>query len=148
MTPAASPDANVRAVVPFLSVADMQRSFAYYVDGLGFHAKHEWIVEGRRRWCWLERGGAALMLQEFPKQGHDSWVPQGAVGEGVSLWFICEDAIAMYEELRSRAIDASEPQVGNGMWTIMLSDPDGYRLNFESATDTPEDTKLSDLSRV
>jgi hypothetical protein len=27
----------------------------------------------------------------------------------------------------------------------MLSDPDGYHLEFESPTDVPEETKLSDL---
>lgn len=27
------------------------------------------------------------MLQEFRKEGHDSWVPQGKVGEGVSHLF-------------------------------------------------------------
>ena len=92
----------------------------------------------------LEMGDAALMLQELAKAGHDSWAPRGKLGEGVSLWFICEDALAIYAELRSRAIEASEPEVGNGMWVTSLSDPDGYCINFESATNTPEDTKLSD----
>jgi len=109
--------------------------------------KHNWVVEGKLRWCWLSIGRASLMLQEFPKEGHDSWVPPGKVGEGVSLYFICEDAIAIYKELKSRGIQASEPQVGNAMWVTGLSDPDGYRRYFESATDTPEDTKLSELKR-
>jgi lactoylglutathione lyase len=85
------------------------------------------------------------MLQEFPKEGHDSWVPTGKVGEGVSLCFQCEDALAIYREVKFRGIEASEPQVGNAMWVTGLSDPDGYRLYFESATDTPEDTKLSEV---
>jgi lactoylglutathione lyase len=103
------------------------------------------LVDGRVRWCWLEIGGAALMLQEFAKEGHDSWVPKGKVGDGVSLWFICNDALAIYHELRSREIEATEPQVGNGMWVTSLEDPDGYRINFESPTDQPEDTKLSEV---
>jgi hypothetical protein len=107
--------------------------------------KNKWVVDERVRWCWLELGGAALMIQEVAKQGHDSGAPQGKVGDGVSLWFICEDALAIYDELRSRSIEASEPEVGNGMWVTMLSDPDGYRINFESATDQPEETKLSDV---
>jgi hypothetical protein len=69
------------------------------------------------------------------------------VGEGVSLYFICEDAIAICKELKSRGIQASEPQVGNAMWVTGLSDPDGYPLFFESATDTPEETQLSELKR-
>jgi hypothetical protein len=141
-------DANVRGVVPFLNVSNMERSLRYYLEGLGFTMTHNWVVDGKVRWCWLEIGGAALMLQEFAREGHDSWVPTGNVGEGVSLWFICRDALALYDELRSRAIEASEPQVGNGMWVTSLNDPDGYRLHFESATDVPEDTKLSEVRQV
>jgi lactoylglutathione lyase len=139
-------DRNVKEVVPFLSVSDMERSVRYYVDGLGFTIKHKWVVDGKLRWCWLALGGAAVMLQEFSKEGRDSWTPQGKVGEGVSLWFICEDALAIYHEVTSRGIEAPEPQVGNAMWVTSLSDPDGYRLNFESPTDAAEDTKLSEMS--
>ena len=138
-------DGNVREVVPFLHVSSMERSVRYYVDGLGFTMKNKWVVDGKLRWCWLTLGGAALMLQEFPTDGHDSWVPVGEVGEGVSLYFICENALAIYHEVRTRGIEASEPQVGNAMWVTGLSDPDGYRLYFESPTDTPEDTKLSEV---
>ena len=147
MTASSKNEAHVRGVVPFLSVSNMERSLEYYLDGLGFTMTNQWVVNGRVRWCWLELGGAPLMLQEFATEGHDSWKPTGKVGEGVSLWFICRDALAVYDELRSRAIDASEPQVGNGMWVTSLSDPDGYRLHFESATDLPEDTKLSAVKR-
>lgn len=137
---------NVKQVVPFQNVSSMERSIRYYVDGLGFAIKYKWVVDGKLRWCWLELGGAALMLQEFPKEGHDSWTPSGKVGEGVSLCFTCEDALAIYHDVRSRGIEASEPQVGNAMWVTGLSDPDGYRLFFESATDVPEDTKLSEVN--
>ena len=138
-------DGNVKEVVPFLHVSSMERSVRYYVDGLGFTMKHKWVVDGKLRWCWLALGGAALMLQEFPTDGHDSWVSAGKVGEGVSLYFTCENALAIYHEVRIRGIEASEPQVGNAMWVTGLSDPDGYRLYFESPTDTPEDTKLSEV---
>jgi lactoylglutathione lyase len=136
---------NVKEVVPFLAVSGMERSVQYYVDGLGFTMKNKWVVDGKLRWCWLALGGAALMLQEFPTEGHDSWTPKGKAGEGVSLCFTCEDAIRFYDEVRSRGIQASEPQVGNAMWVTSLSDPDGYRLYFNSATDAAEDTKLSQV---
>jgi hypothetical protein len=29
------------------------------------------------------------------------------------------------------------------MWVTSLSDPDGYRLDFESDTDVPEETEYS-----
>ena len=97
-------DGNVREVVPFLHVSDMEKSLRYYIDGLGFTMKNKWVVDGEVRWCWLAKGGAALMLQEFPKQGHDSLVTSGKVGEGVSLCFICDDAVAIYDDFRSRGM--------------------------------------------
>jgi lactoylglutathione lyase len=136
---------NVTEVVPLLGVTSMERSLGYYVDGLGFTMQNKWVVKGKVRWCWLALGGAALMLQEFTKDGHHSWAPQGKLGEGVSLNFQCEDAIAIYHEVTSRGIAASEPQVGNARWVTSLSDPDGYRIYFGSPTDTPEETKLSEV---
>lgn len=130
---------NVSQAVPFLHVSSMVQSVRYYVDGLGFTMKHKWVVDGKLRWCWLALGGAALMLQEFAQP------PVANAGEGVSLYFICADALAIYHEVKSRGIEASEPQVGNGMWVTGLSDPDGYRLFFESPTDTPEETRLSEV---
>ena len=136
--------ANVKQAVPFFAVSSIRTSVRYYVDGLGFKMTNQWIDEGELRWCWLESGGAALMLQEFPTEGHDSWKPQGKLGEGVTICFICEDALAIYREVVSRGIQASEPFVGNGMWVTSLEDPDGYRIDFESYTDVPEDTRLSE----
>src|SRR3982751_4400380 len=132
---------NVKQVVPFLHVVDMERSVRFYVDGLGFAIKIKWEPDGKLRWCCMELGGAALMLQEFARERR----PEGVVGQGVSLCFICEDALALYREVTSRGISASEPQVGNAMWVTSLTDPDGYRLDFESSTDVPEETKLSEM---
>lgn len=138
------PAPNLRQAVPFFAVSSIEASARYYVDGLGFEMTRQWIDEGKLRWCWLQRGGAALMLQEFHTAGHDSWVPTGKVGDGVSIYFICDDALAFYREIRARGIQASRPFVGNGMWVTSLSDPDGYRLEFESATDAPEETEYTE----
>jgi len=134
---------NVQQVVPFFAIADMQASVRFYVDGLGFQITKRWIVDDQLRWCWLELGGAALMLQQFPLEGHDSWRSEGQVGQGVSLNFICQDALAIYHALTARGIPASRPFVGNGMWVTSLTDPDGYHLHFESLTDVAEGTEYS-----
>ena len=137
------PEPNVRQAVPFFAVSNIEASVRYYVDGLGFEMTRQWIDDGKLRWCWLQRGGAALMLQEFRTEGHDSWTPEGKVGEGVTIYFVCEDAPAIYRQISARGIQASKPFVGNGMWVTSLSDPDGYRLAFESITDAPEETEYS-----
>jgi catechol 2,3-dioxygenase-like lactoylglutathione lyase family enzyme len=131
---------HIEQAVPFFHIADMQASLRFYVDGLGFRMTHQWMDEGVLRWCWLQNGGAALMLQQFRTEGHDSWVPSGKKGEGVSICFICEDALAFYREVTARGIQASRPFVGNAMWVTSIVDPDGYQLHFESPTDVPEET--------
>lgn len=148
MSATPSPEVNVKQAVPLFCVTDMERSLRYYIDGLGFTRTNQWVVNGELRWCWLQLGGAALMLQTCGKKILDSMPPGGKLGQGVSIWFQCIDAIALYHEFRSRGIEASEPQVGNGLWDTMLTDPDGYRLHFESPTDVPEETKLSEYQQA
>ncbi|HEX2645270.1 MAG TPA: VOC family protein [Thermoanaerobaculia bacterium] len=131
---------NVEQAVPFFFVSSMEQSLRWYVDGLGFTMTRHWIDDGKLRWCCLEHGKAALMLQEW----HESRKPTGKVGEGVSVCFICKDALAIYREVTARGIQAGEPFVGNAMWVTSLTDPDGYQLHFESDTDVPEETKLSE----
>lgn len=136
--------ANVQQAVPLFRVKNIGDSVRYYVDGLGFQMTNKWIDEGQLRWCWLQLGGAALMLQELRKEGLNSWSPAGKVGEGVSICFQCQDALEIYRDVTARAIHASEPFVGNNMWVVLLEDPDGYRIEFESPTDVPEETKFSE----
>ena len=133
---------NVKQAVPFFRVSNIEASVRYYVEGLGFEMTRKWIDQGQLQWCWLEHGDAALMLQQFRKDGHG--VPEGKVGVGVSICFICEDALAIYRAARSRGVQVSKPFVGNGMWVTSLSDPDGYTIEFESYTDVPEETELSE----
>ncbi len=146
MPPVPDQEPNVRQVVPFFAVSDMEDSLKFYIDGLGFTLKNKWIVDGKIRWCWLELGKAAIMLQEFFREGHDSWLPQGKLGEGVSIDFQCRDALAIYREIAARGIQVSKPMVGNGEWEMGATDPDGYRINFSSPTDLPEETEYSSNS--
>ncbi len=143
-TPQPQTAANVQQVIPFFRIADMDRSLRFYLDGLGFTLKNNWVVDSKIRWCMLELGGAALMLQTFQRRRQQSH-PRRKTRRGVSLAFQCADAVALYREFISRGIAASEPQVGNNMWVTTVTDPDGYRLEFASVTDVPEDTKLSEL---
>lgn len=141
---AMKPQPNLKQAVPFFAVSNIEASLRYYVDGLGFEMTNKWIDEGKLRWCWLQRGGAALMLQEIKKDGHHVWTPEGKLGVGVSICFICEDALAFYHEVTARGIPASRPFVGNGMWVTSLADPDGYRIEFESYTAVPEGTEYAE----
>ena len=137
-------EVNVQQAVPFFWVSNIEASLRFYVEGLGFGMKHKWIDEGALRWCWLEIGGAALMLQEFRAKGLGAAKNAGKLGNGVSLCFRCKNALAIYREVTARGIQAKEPFVGNHLWVVGMSDPDGYRIDFESPTDVAEETKFSE----
>jgi len=146
MSASASIGSNVKQAVPFFNVTDIEASLRFYVEGLGFTLANQWAPEGRTRWCWLQRGGAAVMLQEYWRDGQPAGAPDGPRGQGVSIYFICADALAVYHDLMSRGIAATRPCVGNGMWVTSVSDPDGYALYFESETDAAEDSVYSGSS--
>ncbi len=140
---------NVKQAVPFFGVTDMESSLRFYVDGLGFTIKRRWIPDGdehypsdgKIRWCWLELGNAAIMLQEFPPQR----LRNEPVGTGASVVFICEDSLALYRDFKSRGVQPrSRPSVGNGLWVVPLTDPDGYRMEFSSPTEAPEESEFEE----
>ncbi len=145
MTSVATPAQNVTAAVPLLMVSNMERSLAFYLDGLGFTIQNRWEPGGRLRWCWMSLGGAALMLQEAIESTAEKMAAAGLPGNGVTLYFQCRDALAIYRDAAARGIHAlSEPQAGNFAWEVFFADPDGYKINFSSPTDLPEETLLSE----
>ena len=139
-------EANVQQAVPFFRVSNMEASLRFYVDGLRFDMTKKWTPDGdgKVRWCWLQHGDAAIMLQEYRKEGPNSWTAESKVGVGVSICFLCKDALALFKDFKSRGIDAQRPFVGNAMWVTSVQDPDGYKLEFESYTEVPEETVFSE----
>lgn len=124
-------------------VTNMEQSIEFYVDQLGFGLKLDWKPNGKVEWCWVERDGVAIMLQEYKP----ARVPNEKLGLGVSICFMCDDALRLYREFLEKGIHPTEPFVGNSMWVTSLQDPDGYRLDFESSTDAPEETQYSDWAK-
>jgi glyoxylase I family protein len=123
--------ATVREVVPLLMVEGIQRSVAFY-EQLGFELMQKWEPQGNLAWCRLQRDDSALMLQ----QATDEDGPAAGRGYGVGFYFICDDAAALHDELRSRGVPVDPPTAAfYGMNQIFLKDPDGYELCFESASE-------------
>src|SRR6266566_6403898 len=110
MSAAPVTSANVKQAVPFFGVTNMEASLKFYMEGLGFKMKHRWTPDraednpdGRIRWCWLELGEAALMLQDFRKEGEHNIYLEGRItpipeklGIGVPINFQCQDSLALY----------------------------------------------------
>ena len=81
------------------------------------------------------------MLQEIMPKA----LPKEEPGGGVSVSFVCEDALARFREFKSRGVQTrNRPFVGNGLWVVPLADPDGYRIDFASPTDAPEESELKE----
>ena len=134
---------NLKQAVPFFMVTSIDRSLDFYVRGLGFEVKIDWKPNGRIEWCWLEREGIAIMLQEY-REGSK---PKEKLGQGVSVCFMCNDALALYKQFLAASLSPQEPFVGNNLWDVQLTDPDGYNIHFESPTEVPEETKYSEWKK-
>jgi lactoylglutathione lyase len=135
------PSSNFQLAVPFFMVMNMDASLEFYIDKLGFTLTKQWTPRGKIEWCWLERDGVSLMLQEPRKKEQFT---ETIKGNGISICFQCKDALALYHEFIKHDFAIKEPFVGNNMWVVCFTDPDGYKLDFESPTDVPEETKFSD----
>jgi lactoylglutathione lyase len=130
---------NVKQAVPFFMVTDMVATLNFYIEKLGFTIKNKWEPGGHIEWCWLQLDNASVMLQQYKQIPSDE-----KLGEGVSVYFICEDALITYHQVMLKGLSIPEPFVGNNMWVVSLKDPDGYKIYFESPTAVPEETMYSD----
>lgn len=99
-----SSEPNLRQAVPFFAVLNMEKSLRFHVDGLGFEMADKWEDDGTVRWCRLVRAGTALMLQDFRRDGGKTWSPDLPLGLGLSIMFICSDALSIYRELAARGL--------------------------------------------
>ena len=100
---------KIRQTVPLFAVADMEKLVAFYVDGLGFEMREEWVKDDELQWCWFQRGDIAIMVEKFQTN------PPANIGAGLMLVFICEDAKAAHREFKERGIQVGDPFVGNNM---------------------------------
>ena len=122
----------IRELWPLLDVSDIGRSLRFYRDQLGFElVGHDGSHDHPMGWCRLARGGASIMLQQAAPQGHDA--PRR--GKGVGFYFVCDDADAMHAELLGRGLSLQPPRVAYyGMKQLIVPEPDGYAICFESPT--------------
>ena len=77
---------NIKQAVPFFMVTEMERSLKFYIGSLGFELKNTWTPRGTIEWCWLQRDAAAIMLQQYRKDGAHEQIDRN-LGQGVSICF-------------------------------------------------------------
>ncbi len=122
-----------------LGVQNIDESRRFYVERLGCRERDRWEAAGRSSRCRLQLDEVTIVLQALDAGSTDRR------GQGVEICLMCDDALAIYDALASRGVAAREPLVGNGLRVTSLSDPDGYRIAFESPTDAPEETTYADI---
>jgi uncharacterized glyoxalase superfamily protein PhnB len=126
---------TLHEIVPLLFVEDIGRSAGFYRDQLGFEMTQDWSPDGKLAWCRLERGSAALMLQQACPEEDG---PAEGRGRGVGFFFLCDDAGAMHTEFAASGVSLAPPQVAfYGMNQLFVKDPDGYELCFQNAVRSP-----------
>ena len=125
-------------LVPELDVADLHRSLRFYTAVLGFRLLYERPAE---RFAFLEREGAALMLEEAAGPGRRFRTAplEPPFGRGVNLQIEAMDVNALYAAVLHAGcaplIPLEERWYGRdgeerGQPQFVVADPDGYLLRF------------------
>ena len=118
-------------MMPSFTVNDVERSVAWYRDGLGFYVAERWEEEGQLKGVMLKAGACEVGLsQDDFSRGRDR-----AKGAGFRIW--CEttqdiDAIAA----RLRAFGGTITEEPGNKWdgySFTAQDPDGFKITIMRA---------------
>lgn len=124
---------RLRSIMPTFTVNDLERSLAWYRDGLGFFVAERWEEGGRLEGVRLKAGACEFGLsQDDFSKGRDR-----TKGVGFRIWcstFQDVDAIAA----RLRAFGGTiieEPGEHYDTYGFTAEDPDGFRISITQAKD-------------
>src|ERR671916_1639280 len=122
---------RLRSISPTFTVSDMERSLAWYSDGLGFYVGDRYEEGGRLMGAMLKAGACEFGLsQDDFSQGRDR-----IKGVGFRIWCSTTqdvDAIAA----RLRAIGGKIVEEPGNKWdsySFTAQDPDGFKITIVRA---------------
>jgi lactoylglutathione lyase len=122
---------RLRSMSPIFTVNDVQRSLAWYRDGLGFFVSERWEDDGRLKGVMLKAGTCHIGIsQDDFSKGRDR--PKGL---GFRIW--CEtlqdvDAIAARLKAFGGKI-VEEPGDRWDTYSFTAEDPDGFKITVARA---------------
>jgi lactoylglutathione lyase len=122
---------RLRSITPTFTVNDLQKSLAWYRDGLGFFVSERWEESGRLQGVMLKAGSCHLGLsQDDFARGRDR-----LKGVGLRIW--CEtfqdiDAIAARLKKFGGTI-VEEPGNRWETYSFTAQDPDGFKITVAKA---------------
>ena len=120
---------RLRDLAAGITVNDLQKSMAFYVDALGFVVHERWEMEGELRGVMLRAGRSRIGLsQDDFAKGRDR-----VKGVGMSIWLTTEqDLEKLVARIRQHGIpldqELAEMEWGGRAFSVV--DPDGFRLTF------------------
>lgn len=119
---------RLRSIMPSFTVSDIERSLAWYRDGLGFFVGERWEDGGKLKGVQLKAGACELGLaQDDFAKGR-----QRDKGVGFRLWCnTTQDVDAIAKRLRSFGGTIVEGP-GNQWdgYSFTAQDPDGFKLTI------------------
>lgn len=135
------------ALIPELSVSDINKSINFYIDILEFHLEYERPAD---KFAFLSYGEAQIMIEEI--NGHwNTGRLQYPFGRGVNLQIATEDVYKIAYNLKQNNInlfkDIMESRYKCGPEVvlekeILVQDPDGYLLRFSQKENNQDDIML------
>ena len=123
------------ALVPELSVSNIQNSKHFYLDVIGFKLEYERIED---KFAFISLGDVQIMIEEI--NGHwNTGKLEYPLGRGINFQINVQDIDTIYQKLKSnnvklfRDIIISNYKVNDSIVNekeILVQDPDGYLLRF------------------
>ena len=126
-----TPPAPVTDLIPFVHVADVGRSVAFY-ELLGFVVGDTYEIDGRLDWASLQCGDAKLMLAHAGEPVHPGQ-------QAVLFYLYSHDLRALQQHLRAHGVRVGGIVDGSPgpKQEMRLRDPDGYVLMVAQTDDAP-----------
>lgn len=119
---------RLRSVTPTYTVNDIEKSVAWYRDGLGFFVAERWEEGGKLQGVMLKAGGCefGLSQDDFTK-GHNR-----EKGVGFRLWCnTTQDVDAIAGRLRAfGGTIVEEPGDRYDTYSFTGQDPDGFKITI------------------
>jgi predicted enzyme related to lactoylglutathione lyase len=120
---------RLRSMSASLTVADLEKSIAFYRDVVRFTLGERWEMNGKLQGVEMRAGICDLMLnQDDFSRGRDR-----SKGEGVRLWASTAQSI---DEMAARIkkmggqLDYEPRKTPWGAYAFALVDPDGYKITI------------------
>ena len=125
----------LKCLIPMLSVANVEKSIAFYQDALDFDVLNRYEHDGCLQWAMVKSDNTELM---FAHCDASQGILIPATKEDLVLYFYPDDVEALHVSLKDKGYPVSELRVTfYGMKECDLIDPDGYQLSFGQETDEP-----------